>query len=461
MASNLNYIAPQVTESIPLWKTITDISDGYVGITRKPKTYLHMENGETEDSYKARLRKATWIDAFNDTIDGLNGLVFKKPIVYNDDIPSQLQPMIENADMQGNHLDIVIQNFFDLSLRKGIDFILVDMPKSKDVKNKADEKKQGIRTYLTGIKCENVTSWQTDTINGQIILTQVKIREYTEIPDPDNEYAVKTIEQYRILTRGAYVVLRPSSEANKDDILIDSGTTGLDFIPLVALNLQSEGFFTARPPFYDLAQLNIGHYQIFTDSRHSAHLSSVPMLKFLGFNDEEVKKVTISANRAIKSQNENAIVEWLDYNGGGVEVNMNLLNKIEVAMAQMGMSVISGEKELTATEVLLDNTKSQSKLNGYVRALKDAIELVLLYCAKFYGLNDGGTVTIDADILRMPLSADDIRVYSDMIAKGQLTNKTLWLMMKADKKLPEDFDAKVEKENLATEGLLTNPNQDE
>lgn len=452
MAANVKYIAPQVQQSIPLWKTIDDVSDGIIGITRNPEVYLIKEDGETQKSYDSRLQKATWIDAFNDTIDGLSGLVFKKPIVYNDDIPTQLNASIENADMQGNHFDIIIQNLFDTALRKGIGFFLVDMPKGQ-AKNRAEEIQQNIRPYYTIIQPENVTSWKTETRQGQIVLTQVKIREFTEKDVQGNEYATEPVERYRILEIGKFKVIN----VDKDDVetIEDEGDTGLDFIPFGGLNLNVEGYFVTKPPFYDLAKLNIGHYQIFTDSRHSAHIASVPMLKLLGFQDDEAKSMVISANKAIRSTASEAKVEWLDYDGGGVAVNESLMNKLEEKMNDMGLSVITGTKELTATEVNISTTQKQSKLNTYVRALKDSVELMLQMGARFYNKSTGGTVSFDADILKIPLTAEEVRIYSDMIAKGQLSNKTLWLMLLADRKLPEDFDPEVEETNLETDGLLS------
>ena len=363
MASNLTYISPIVEKELPLWRTIDDVSDGIIGMLRNPQLYLIKEPNEEQKSYDSRLQKATWIDAFSDTIDGLNGLVFKKPIVYND-ISSKLTPMIENADAQGNHFDILIQDFFDIALRKGLSFALVDMPKADNVNSKADEISQGIRPYITIIQPENITSWKTKTVNGQLVLSQVKIREFVEVEVEGNDYATETKEQYRILTIGAYEVLRVSDTKSEADIVVDSGVTNLNFIPLVCLNLAKEGFFAAKPPFYDLAKLNIGHYQIFTDSRHSAHIASVPMLTFMGFSDEDIKELVISANTAINHNDPEAKVAWLDYKGEGVAINKILMDKLEQKMAEMGLAVVSGEKEVTATEAQIASDKRQSKLNG-------------------------------------------------------------------------------------------------
>lgn len=443
----LDYTAPQVSNSLPLWKTVNDVTDGIVAMEKNKKTYIHQESEETNESYESRFRKATWCDFFNTTIEGLSGLIFKNPIQYGEDIPSQLAPMIENADLQGNHLDILIEDLFNTALRKGISFFYVDMPKGTP-RNKAEEIQMGIKPYVTIIQPENVTSWKTTIVNGQLILSQVKIREFIEVDKQDDEFETELEVRYRVLDIGRFRVYQ------EDGTIIDEGETGLKFIPFGALNLNSKGFFTAQPPLYNLAKLNIRHFQIFTDTGHSAHLASVPMLKFLGFDQDEVKKVAISANRAITSSNPDASVDYLDYKGDGVTVNMSLMDKLELKMAEMGLNFISETKTMTATESQIQISQKQSKMNGFVRALKDSVELMLQYAAKYYNIENGGTISIDSDILQTPLTAEEMARYSDMVAKGQLSIQTLWTILLADKKLPEDFDVDVEQERVQSEGLL-------
>lgn len=451
----IDYITPTLQNKLKYYAKIDDLIGGAVKIKESGSKYLPEEDSETPESYTSRLQKATYFDFFNQTIDGLTGLIFKNPISYGDDIPSQLQPIIENADALGNHMDVIIDNFFTGALQKGVSFCLIDAPKVEGVKTRADEQKLGVRPYLTIIKAENVTSWKTEVVNGQLLLSQVKIREFVEVEDSENPYATKTVEQYRVLYRGGYQVFRKQEKSN-EPLLVDEGTTNLDFIPLVCLNLGNEEFFSGMPPFMDLGELNIAHYQILSDSRYSAHIASVPVLKLLGFDKDELTKVTISVNKAIASSNTEASVEWLDYNGGGVAVNETLLSKIETKIREMALSVISQDKTLTATEVNISSAQSQSKLNGYVRALTDAVELIFQMAAKMYGLNDGGSITINSDILSQPLSAQEVLALNTMATSGNMSIETMFSIIQSGTfKLPSDFDVNVEKERVESAGLLT------
>ncbi len=449
---SVKYISPYVEAQTNNFNFIDDLSDGWSSIVNKKSIYLPKEHNEDDKSYKARHTKALYEDSFNTTINGLTGLIFKKEIIYNDDIPTQLKPMIENADMQGNHFDILIEKLFDGAIRKGISFALIDIPNVENIQNKADEIKNNIRPFITLIDPKNVTSWKTKNINGQIILSQVKIREYIQIEDDKNPYALKTVEQYRVLEVGTYRIIRNTQENEK---IIEDGYTYLNYIPLVALNLNAKGFFESFPPFFDLGKLNIAHYQIQSDLNYSNHIANVPILKMLGFDAEEVKNITISVNKAIISTNESAKLEWLSWDGAGAENSERMLNRIEKKMLDYGLSVISSDTATTATEINISTNQSQSKLNKWIRLLIDSIQIILKHSAGFYGLNEGGSISIDADILSQPLDASQVATLNNMVLSGTMSLDTMYKMIGSENfKLPNNFDIEAEHELIGSDGLL-------
>ena len=449
----LNYIIPTLSDKLDHYKLIDDITKGGWKLKEQGELYLTKEDGESPQSYSSRLNKATFFDSFNPTIEGIVGLIFKNSSIRYLETPSQLEPTIENADATGNHFDLILQNMFDMALRKSVSFALVDMPKSDGIRLKKDEKALGIKPYIKVIEPENITSWKTEQIKGQVVLTQVKIKEAVEIPDPDNIYANKSVTQYRILTIGGYQLFQV---IDGKELLVEEGTTGLNMIPLVCLNLSGKEFFSGMPPYLELAHLNIAHYQIFTDSRHSAHIASVPMLKLLGFDKEDMKDMAISANKAIVTHNEQAKAEWLDYKGEGVAVNNSILEKLEFKMREIGLNTIVSDGNTTAFEVSVATNQSQSKLDGYVRRLKDTAEIILSVCGLFYGLKDGGYVEIEADILKTPLTPQEALALNTMVMSGNMSQETMWKMIASGSlELPADFDEEIEKEKIGSEGLLS------
>lgn len=449
---SIDFICDTTTNSLKYWKTIDDITMGSTGVKGK-EIYLPKTPKESDLSYNYRATKADFLDSFNPTVDGISGLVFKKPIVYSEDIPTQLKATIENANMQGDHLDILIKDLFDTAMRKGISFALTDMPKGT-AENKADEISQGIRPYYTIIQPENVTSWKTTTINGQIVLSQVKIREFTEIDDDTNIYATSTETRYRVLEIGTYKVYTEKGD------FIEEGETGLNVIPFVALNINAKGFFASFPPLYDLALINISHYNLVSDSRYSAHTACIPFYFGKGFHKEDVDNAEIAPNTFLTNPNEQADVKIVDYDGKGVAVTGTLIDRYETKMREFGLSIISQDKELTATEVTIASGQSQSKLNGWVRMLVDTVEIMLIHASMFYGLSGGGSIEIEADILSKPLVPEDVKVLNDMVLSGNMSIETMYSIIASGSfRMPKDFDIEVEKEKLSQGGLLLSSNK--
>jgi len=450
----IDYIMPEVSNKLSTWKLIDNVSDGWAGIESNIEKFVLQEDGEEQKSYDNRVTKLTHFDYFNNTVDGITGLIFKNRIKLSEDTPTQILDLIEDIDLNGTHLDNFIANSFKKALQKGVSFTLVDLPKVEELKNKADEINQNIRPYLIDIAPENVTAWKTSKINNRTVLTMVKIREFQTIDDAKNPYAIIQKEVFRVLKIGTWELWEKDDKGN--EALIDDGTTNLDYIPFYCLNLSKEDTFLSKLPFLDLAKLNIAHTQIFTDTRHSAHIASVPMLKLLGIQKDELKGFIVSANKAISSNNSDAKVDWLDYDGKGVAVNDTLMLKIEKRMAEIGLNVLAGSDNngnVTATEIRISTTKEQSKITKWVNNLSDTYNNILLALAGAYGLNYGGSIEIEADIIKEPLTPQEIQAYSSMVSNGQMSIDTLWATLKTHKNLPDEFDAEVEKELVSVDGL--------
>ncbi len=451
LQDNCSFILPSVETMIKRWTFINHLTDGWEGIVENNKTkYLIQESKETKEAYDTRARQATYYDFFNTTIEGVKGLAFQKPIIQNDDIPSQISPLLEDMDTLGNNLDVVAKGIFDKGLRKGLVYAYVDMQKKvEEVTNQATESQMGIRPYVVVVEPENIINYTYETINGNTILTQVTIKQV--VSKQVGRYTQEKVCQYRVFNIGKYEVYSEDME------LIESGTTGLNQIPIVAFNLDDAGkFLEAMPPFYSLGKLNIRHYQIVSDSEWASHMANVPILKIIGLSKSEVDNIVISANQAIITPNpaNEVDISWLDFEGKNIATNLEIAKRHEGQIALMGLSVISeATTEQTATESVIKAKQKQSKLNNWVLDLEDGLNKILYFMALYMNLEDGGTVKIDADILANMLTPEEMGKYSEMVAKGQLSYETMWSILKANKKLPSDFDEEVEKQRIETESL--------
>ena len=440
-------------EMLPKWMIIDDLLNGTDAIVKGGNKYLPQGNQENDLSFKTRLKFSSYQDNFNTTISGVAGLIFNKPVTYTNLNP-KLEYFVQYADGANNHLDLAMVKMFSDALAYGIGYVLVDIPpKGSDatVQNKP---------FLTHIDPKNIINWKTEIIDGKTILNMVVIKEYVEV-DVD-EFDTEVVERYRVLNRGTYRLYQTNTVGKvSTHALIEEGETGLDYIPLFNINLSNKGTLETEPPFYELGLKNIELYRLETDTAWNYHNASVPMLTAVGFDGDDLKKLTISSNTIITSTEPDAKIAWLDYDAKALQYGKTMADDLRLQIAQMGMGAIAGGKvEVTATQSILDNIKTQSKLFTYARKLEDTTELILKCAADMLGLdsNIAGTVNIDIDSIKGGLDVQEMQVLSNMVGSGQISIQTMWdILLKYDK-LPAEFDGEVEQERISQVDLLQGNN---
>jgi hypothetical protein len=132
--------------------------------------------------------------------------VFTKPIQVEKGVDAELQKLFDNVDNAGRHLNVFARDVFLDAMQPGVSFIYVDMPPAVERADGApatiaDEQQAGIRPYLKNIPLENLIGWKSEMIAGVETLTQIRIKECTSEPDPENPYDNVDIDQIRVVSR--------------------------------------------------------------------------------------------------------------------------------------------------------------------------------------------------------------------------------------------------------------------
>lgn len=450
--SNLpNTTKPQYDKMLKRWVKIDDLTDGIDAIKTKGEAYLIKGQRESTEDFGARLKHAEYFDMFNPTIDGLAGIALAKKPAYGEDVPQEIVTLLENADNAGNHIDTLTAKWFKGAIRKGIYYMLIDAPAVKDgetPRNKAEENQRGLRPYSVLIDPKQIINWRIIVENGVQVLDMAVIKETITTYEG---YSEATSDAYRVLRRGSFEVY---TVRGNQATLIDSGNTKLSYIPLIALDLDDElPPMEAKPPLYDVCNMNISHYNKGTDVAATSFRTNNPLFSAVGVTTDEYKLVVTDGNSAFVTANPDASFSWIESKGDCIETTRNLMKDLEERIAIMGLSVLTEKGgNVTATERILDAAHVQSKMSIWIERLKDALENMLIVYADYLNLTSGGTVTVNKEMLRKKLTPEEINSYSGMVLKGQLSVETLWLMLQAHENLPDDFDSDIERERIATEG---------
>jgi len=416
------------------------------------QTLLPKWPNEEQKSYDARLAVATLFPAYSRTVEVLAGKPFSKPLTYGDDVPTRIQEWCEDIDLQGRNLHNFGASLCEEALGPGLCGILVDFPttEGQGLRTQAAEQAAGVRPYWVEVKLDNILGWRSKRVNGVDTLTQLRLLE--EVTEEDGEFGEKHIEQVRVLTPGGWATYRRSESAgaSKDDWLLhEEGTTTLKGIPFVPVYGKRKAFMIGVPPLEDLAQMNVEHWQSKSDQQTILHVARVPILfaKLLGTETE----ITVGANAAIKAEDRDADLKFVEHKGDAIEAGRKSLLDLEDQMRQAGAELLVIKPgNVTESQTLADNEQGTCALQRIAGGLEDAIDAALQFTADWVGEAEGGHVTVFKDFGALTLAEASADLLQKMNVAGTLSDETLFEEMQRRGMIRPDLKWEDEQARIGT-----------
>lgn len=453
------------------WQTCRDFYAGTRAVHSHAERYLEPFERERPEDYKRR-KSVKVYNGFARTVRAMAGMVFQRAPRLGDDVPASILQHWEDIDGKGTHGRIFARNAFRDGITVGFNALLVDYPSVPDAErvSLADEQRRNLRPYWVHYRAEDILSVRVDQVGGATVLTQIVLREVTEVPD--GAFGTRERTQYRVLRRD----LAAASEAVTFELWEDRDAgdgrgvrtvrvegphvvRGPSEIPVAFFYAdEPQGPAEARPPLLDLAELNVDHYRVTSDRRYSITLACAPTLFVKGIEDEEMGQIAVGPNAAIKTRNPSADARWLEPAGTSFAPTQAELDRIERQMAAVGLAFLMSETRAaeTARGKEIDAAAQNSALTLAVDGLEDALEQCLRFHAQYLKLPDGGSVTLNRDFLQVVLASDMIGQLLAASVAGRLSLDTFLETLKRGNVLPDDVDVEEEKQRILMDsGALT------
>ncbi|HBG77488.1 MAG TPA: hypothetical protein DDW84_01380 [Phycisphaerales bacterium] len=441
------------------WALIDDLLGGTIVMRAAGEKWLPKEPKEEVLSYDNRLNRSILFEAYGDTIDDLVSRPFSKPVSIQGDLPERLAPMVDNCDGQGTDITQYARELFETCLNRGKTHILVDYPKTTQADGKkltlADEKKAGVRPVFVHIKPDNLIGWRTvQGTDGKPKLDQIRWKE--SHVEPDGVYGEKAVNTIRVYTATTWEV--HTADDKGVYTLTEQGThTYPNGIPLFTCYVNKTGFMTANPPLEGLAWLNLAHWQGYSDQKNLLRFIRFPLLFFKGLTQDELdKNVIIGPGRKYSSSNPEADAKYVEHTGAAADSGRQDLKDIEERMVMAGLDpLMTRSGNQTATSQDIDESKSQSSVQSWVRA----VELVLLNAFKAACLWTGDELPEDFKVDIYNDFGISVRATRDIDAlikarqAGELSRGTFLREIKRRAVLSETVDIEQEKKDIEAEGI--------
>jgi len=420
---------------------------GGTAAMRKAKALMPRQPRESQEDYDYRLSTATLFPAFARTVGVMTGKPFSKQLTLNDNVPERIASLCADIDGEGRSLHVFAADLMADVIAFGFGGILVDYTKTDGGnKTQRDERESGARPHWLHVKHHQILGWRTEKKNGVNTLTQLRIIETVE--RDEGEFGSRVVRRVRVFTPGAWEL---HEEAGSGFALVDRGVMTIPVIPFVPVYGRRLGFMRGVSPLLDLAYQNVKHWQHQSDQDDSARFARKRLLVFVGVDKSDLATVTASSDSALALPAGDAKI--VQGSAESVSVGRSELDALEAQMIQTGAELLTAKPGArTAFEAANDSEANKSDLQNIVESLEDSLDQALQRTADWYGLPDGGSVTLFKDFAAGGLSDASAQLLLAMQQGGVISTDTLIREQQRRGILSPDIDPAHEREVVAAEG---------
>ncbi len=386
------------------WAMIETLLGGTKAMRAADAVYLPQHPQESHGNYNERLQTNVLFNAMELTLDHFVGRPFSDPVKLNNDVPDAIAEDAVNIDLQGNDITTFCREWFRTGLAKGFCHVMVDMPQmnpdAMPPQTLADDNEAGRRPFWIKIDPENMIAAEAtvtmDPVSKELreVFTHVRLRENVV---KRVGFAEVMIERIRILEPGVFQVWEKIEIKGKKDEwrVIETGETGINFVPIITFYSQRDGFLMAKPPLEDLAYLNIRHWQSMSDQINVLTVARFPMLAVAGATDQSGTAMAIGPRQLLATKDPNGRFYYVEHSGKSIASGWEELAKLEEDMEAYGATFLKKDPgNETATGRALDSAESVTPLQDMIHRFMDIVNNALRMHATWLGVPEGGTVTI-------------------------------------------------------------------
>jgi hypothetical protein len=431
--------------------------------------YLPQEMGEPPEAYEARLGRSVFVSTYRDAIRAYCGLLTNFQI---SEPPATLEQNLGNVDRNGSSVEKFLNDFDNLVFRDGAAAVLVDMPPPNipDVPELAvdedgvpitvapelpasfrEEIEQGRTPYLLLLERSNVINWRSRIIGGKEEIDWVVIRAIEEDASEDGDFGVELVPVYLHVQRGSwdkYRLERKSAGGSVawEQVLIGSGVTTTDEVPIVWYSATSTRFGSGELPLAALADLSIQHFQLRSDLVELLHKVSMPVPVRKGAPldaNGNPPPLVIGPNTAVDlPADPGSGFDFAEPSGGSLQQHREEIAHVELLQDRASLQFLSSGVVKTATEAVLQGGQVTAQIKTMIENKESVFGKILAFWSKFTAeelANDSG-LEIDDELIQRPLDAQEQKALLELFGQDAIDHKTLLEELKRGHALSQNLD---------------------
>jgi len=457
---------PEYKEHIDGWHRCRMLVAGSDKVKQAAEFFLPRLGGQDSIMYAAYKDRATFYAAAARTVEGLNGVVFRKqPSIA---FPESKLDLLEQVTSDGAPLLSSLQSTFSNLLTVGRHGCLLDF----ETFNGA------IEPYIAAYTAESILNWRASReVDGKHKLTMVVLKEDTYEVDQDDPFKLNDVELIRTLqlltrdelevitqsavdafavasTQRVYTVIewRKSNKSSaKEEWFISSvrqpiirGKT-LDYIPFVFFSPRELTPACAKSPIADICDLNVSHYRTSADLEHGRHFTALPTPWVAGFDSGLTLR--IGSETAWVSEDPNAKAGYLEFTGQGLASLEKALDQKEAQMSVMGARLLETPKKAAeAADSHRQRRVGEDSIVASIAAtVSDGYTRLLTWMAEWMAVSQEEiSVELNTDYSNLPMDHNTLNALVAALQAGRISYDTFIYNLARGELLPEGRTAEEE-----------------
>lgn len=439
---------------------LDDVYDGNPSISGIDK-YLFKYDKETELQFDNRVKRSVFYNFLKPKIKTLADKPFSSDVTLDEKLPDDFKFVLNDVDNKGNGILTVAHNAMSFTLRHGCVGLFVDNDTKLD------------NPFVKLINCNDLLGvWGKLRSDGQYLFEKVRfITKLIEAPTDENSNEIlkmKIIELIHPNIVREYAVQgdKTSDDTYKVNLIREKILKGFEKLPFYLFTaeepLRSESLFSFTPPFFDLAKINILHFNKKSDHDGVMAVSRYAVLAVTGVNKDELdfKTKIIGPHTLLYATSPNAKFYYVEHSGAALTKSFEDLTKEEKAM--MAISSDYGKKVQfeTATEKSIDEQEKNTFIFHLVTELQKTFSNIIRDFAIYKtmvlpeDIKDSNLVSFvkDTSERNSALIADSLHKAKSM---GDIQPITYLEGLKSIGVFSESFDAGVEVEAVEAERAIS------
>ena len=461
---------PEYSALAERWSVCREVIAGEDVVKAKGEKYLPMATHKCHEVQKARYNaykmRTPFIPFTYMAYQVQHAMVFRRTptVVCSDDFKNS--GLLENVDGKGNSLYQFCSNSFDDLLKTGHGGMLLDMPKAEPGMTKYDAEQQGIRPYLTYYPTEEIINRIFDNSTGISKLKLVVLREKVNVYR--DEFTLLNRIRYRVLAindEGFYEqrIWTPVYNDKEEitDITVETVPVFINgkqitYIPFVLLPTD----IAEKPPLYDLAMMNIHHYQVMADYYNGLHKVTMPTGYITGYTpktdeDGDDDEIILGDDVFITEENPDARFGVLSYAGEGMEHTKDGIDKIENLIAGIFMKSIAPDKKTseTAESAYVHRSGENARLATFARNVSEKLSQIVQWYEEWNNYEGAVEIHLNYDYETMALDPNIINSIANISGQGKFPLYCVFYILKQQELIDpdmnyDDFIFLIDQENL-------------